>query len=93
MLLCQRSYHVESTASRPISEVKQHRVWLVLGWVTAWEHQMLLALILFLLFLLFPRTKQYEFVCVFFVFPLSCVCDYFFLFVSLLGCVCSLVAG
>ena len=39
----QRPYHVESTASRPISEVKQRWVWIVLGWVTAWEHQMLLA--------------------------------------------------
>ena len=39
----QRPYHVENTASRPISEVKQRRVWSVLGWVTAWEHQMLLA--------------------------------------------------
>ena len=41
--LCQRPYHVEHTASRPISEVKQRWVWLVLGWVTAWEYQMLLA--------------------------------------------------
>ena len=41
--LRQRSYHVENTASRPISEVKQRWVWLVLGWVTAWEYQMLLA--------------------------------------------------
>ena len=41
--LRQRSYHVENTASRPISEVKQRWVWSVLGWVTAWEHQMLLA--------------------------------------------------
>uniref|UniRef100_T1IYQ3 Uncharacterized protein n=1 Tax=Strigamia maritima TaxID=126957 RepID=T1IYQ3_STRMM len=33
-------YHAENTGSRPIPEVKQHRVWLVLGWVTAWESQM-----------------------------------------------------
>ena len=46
--LCQRPYHVECTASRPISEVKQRWVWLVLGWVTAWEHQMLLAFAAFL---------------------------------------------
>ena len=39
----QRPYHVENTSSRPITEVKQRWVWLVLGWVTAWEHQMLLA--------------------------------------------------
>ena len=34
-----RSYHVEHTGSRPITEVKQRRAWLVLGWVTAWEYQ------------------------------------------------------
>ena len=39
----QRPYHVEHSASRPISEVKQRWVWLELGWVTAWEHQVLLA--------------------------------------------------
>ena len=33
-----RPYHVESTGSRPITEVKQRRAWLVLGWVTAWEY-------------------------------------------------------
>ncbi|KAL1516570.1 hypothetical protein ABEB36_000470 [Hypothenemus hampei] len=26
------------TSSRLITEVKQRRAWLVLGWVTAWEH-------------------------------------------------------
>ena len=39
----QRPYHVEYTASRPISEVKQRRVRLVLGWETSWEYRMLLA--------------------------------------------------
>ena len=34
-LQCLRPYHVECTGSRPITEVKQHRAWLVLGWVTA----------------------------------------------------------
>ena len=34
---CLRPYHVESTSSRLITEVKQHRVVLVLGWVTAWK--------------------------------------------------------
>ena len=34
-----RPYHVENTGSRPITEVKQRRAWLVLGWVTAWEYQ------------------------------------------------------
>ena len=33
-----RPYHVENTSSRPITEVKQRRAWLVLGWVTAWEY-------------------------------------------------------
>ena len=36
--LCLGPYHVESTSSRPITEVKQHRAALVLGWVTAWEY-------------------------------------------------------
>ena len=35
---CLRPYHVENTGSRPITEVKQRRAWLVLGWVTAWEY-------------------------------------------------------
>ena len=36
-----RPYHVENTGSRPITEVKQRRAWLVLRWVTAWEHHVL----------------------------------------------------
>ena len=47
MISCQRPYHVESTGSRPITEVKQRRAWLVLGWVTAWEHQVQLATFFF----------------------------------------------
>ena len=39
----QRPYHVECTSSRPITEVKQRWASLVLGWVTAWEHWVLLA--------------------------------------------------
>ena len=39
--LCLRPYHVENTGSRPITEVKQRRAWLVLRWVTAWEHHVL----------------------------------------------------
>ena len=38
---CLRPYHVESTGSRPITEVKQRRARLVLGWVTAWEYRVL----------------------------------------------------
>ena len=30
-----RPYHVENIGSRPITEVKQRRAWLVLRWVTA----------------------------------------------------------
>ena len=44
----QRPYHIEHTSSRPITEVKQCWARLVLGWVTAWEHWVLLALIYFL---------------------------------------------
>ena len=36
---CLRPYHAESTGSRPITEVKQRRARLVLGWVTAWEYR------------------------------------------------------
>ena len=39
----QRQYHVECTGSRQITEVKQRWAWIVLGWETAWEHQVLLA--------------------------------------------------
>ena len=34
-----RPYYAESTGSRPITEVKQRRARLVLGWVTAWEYR------------------------------------------------------
>ncbi len=37
--LCLGPYHVECTGSRPITEVKQRRARLVLGWVTAWEYR------------------------------------------------------
>ena len=40
----QRPYHIEYTSSRPITEVKQCWARLVLGWETAWEHWVLLAL-------------------------------------------------
>ena len=48
----QRPYHVESTGSRPITEVKQRRARLVPGWVTAWEHRVLLATFFLFSFLL-----------------------------------------
>ena len=50
----QRPYHVENTGSRPITEDKQRWVWLVLGWVTAWEYQMLLS------FLQLKQNGQYR---------------------------------
>ena len=70
----QRPYHVESTGSRPITEVKQRRARLVLGWVTAWEHRVLLANFFFFFFSSFPLFKLiYIFlVCViFFLFALQ----------------------
>ncbi len=39
----QGPYHVESTSSRLITEVKQRWARLVLGWVTAWESRVPLA--------------------------------------------------
>ena len=50
-----RPYRVENTGSRPISEVKQRRAWLVLRWVTTWEPQVLLA------FAIFERFSQKKF--------------------------------
>jgi len=47
IFICQRPYHVENTSSRPITEVKQHRAQLVLGWVTAWERCVPLAISFF----------------------------------------------
>jgi hypothetical protein len=40
-LLC--CMHVENTDYRPITEVKQRWARLALGWVTVWEHRVLLA--------------------------------------------------
>ena len=34
-----RPYVFENISSRPITEVKQRRARLVLGWVTAWEYR------------------------------------------------------
>jgi hypothetical protein len=39
----QRPDQVKNTGYRPITEVKQRWAWLVLGWVTSWEHRVLLA--------------------------------------------------
>ena len=73
----QRPYHVESTGSRPITEVKQRRARLVLGWVTAWEHRVLLAnfflfFSFFFFLFFFPRS--------FFPSSLSSFFSLFFLF-------------
>ena len=57
--VCQRPYHVESTGSRPITEVKQRRARLVLGWVTAWESLVLLTKV----FALFPPIILVSFEC------------------------------
>ena len=48
LVIRQRPYQDECTASRSISVVKHLWVWSVLGWVTAWEHQMLLAFYIFI---------------------------------------------
>ena len=41
-ILASRPCHVGNTISRSNTEVKQHWAWIVLGWVTAWELQVLL---------------------------------------------------
>ena len=38
---CLRPYHPENARSRLISEAKQGRARLVLGWETAWEYRVL----------------------------------------------------
>ena len=64
--LRQRPYHVEYTGSRPITEVKQRWARLVLGWVTAWEHRVLLASLFpfqgFLLCLLKALSRLLQFI-------------------------------
>ena len=50
-LFRQRPYHAEHTGSRLITAVKQRWARLVLGWVTAWEHRVLLAFFLLFIFL------------------------------------------
>ena len=62
----QRPYHVENTGSRLITAVKKRRAWLVLGWVTAWEHHVLLALFFFFFLFqlhLFPSFLSYFEIC------------------------------
>ena len=54
-----RPYHVECTGSRPITEVKQNWAWLVLGWETAWEHQVCRLLFKAKVFLLLLYAKSY----------------------------------
>ena len=55
----QRPYHVETTGSRPITEVKQRRARLVLGWVTAWEHRVLLATFFYYFFYIYFLTSVF----------------------------------
>ena len=59
--LRERSYHVENTSSRPITEVKQRRAWLVLGWVTAWEHHVMLTFFLFFIIVSLRSTLSLPF--------------------------------
>ena len=56
---CIRPYHVESTSSRLITEVKQHWAVLVLGWVTAWEYTVLYTFFLLTLSFLPGPDKQH----------------------------------
>ena len=49
-----RPYYPDSTISRPICEVKQGQVWLVLAWGTSWEVQMLHFSFLLLTYVNFP---------------------------------------
>ena len=56
-----RPYHVESTSSRLITEVKQHWALWVLGWVTTWEHRVLKTfLLIFCIYLRQFVTRGWE---------------------------------
>ena len=46
--LSQQPCHVDKIGSTPITAVKRRLAWLVLGWVTAWEHHLLLTLLFYL---------------------------------------------
>ena len=61
----QRPYHVGTTGSRSITKVKLRRAWLVLGWVTAWEHRVLLVSFFFILCILSIFINFYYFICCF----------------------------
>ena len=50
---CTRPYYLDNTVSRPICEVKQDQVRLVLAWGTSWEVQMLYIFCSFLHFFFF----------------------------------------
>ena len=69
----ERPYHVASTCSRSITEVKQRRARSVLGWVTAWEHRVHLAS--FFLFLSFfpPKRHYLHTLCHLFYYFLNCI--------------------
>ena len=41
MVVCLQPYQPEGARSRLISEAKQGRAWLVLGWETTWEYRVL----------------------------------------------------
>ena len=64
----QRPYHVEYTGSRPITEVKQRRARLVLGWVTAWEHRVPLPFCKNLLILIIKKYFIIYFIKIFKIF-------------------------
>ena len=52
-----RPYYPDSTISRPICEVKQGQVWLVLAWGTSWEVQMLYIFYFFIFFLILRSCR------------------------------------
>ena len=46
-IICQRLYRIEQTSVQTITQVKQRRAPSVLGWVTVWQHWVLLAFLSF----------------------------------------------
>ena len=52
-----RPHYPDSTISRPICEVKQGQVWLVLAWGTSWEVQMLYIFLFYYFFFNFEIVQ------------------------------------
>ena len=53
-----RPYHMENSARRPITEVKQFCAYLILGWVIVWKYHVLFLQIFCFLFIVKTQGKE-----------------------------------